>query len=231
MASDTGITRRGITSILSGIVASGFYAKQAAAIGVRQDVWPEVYSRSGDDDLDLALIAELKSIVSVLEVNPGFKYIDQNNAIASTKTMVPGTKGTVFIGLPLIKLLMARDDGGASVAGVCAHECGLIYQFDRGLNAELNRKSSSVIPMELHADFLSGYYFSKRKAKGFGHFLNFLNLIRTMGDNDFHSEQHHGTPDQRAVAVDRGYNVGIVGKSLEIAARDGVRIVFKIIGT
>jgi hypothetical protein len=113
----------------------------------------QFFSRSGDDDLDRALIAELKRIVRILTVNPGFKYINEMNAYVLLETIVEGTEGTVILGLPLIKSLLEKADGGAGVAGVCAHECAHIYQWRNKLDDKLGR-STSVMPRELHADFL-----------------------------------------------------------------------------
>jgi hypothetical protein len=56
----------------------------------------DYFSRSGDDDLDRSLIIELKRIVKILEINPGFKHINQMNAFAEPQIIVEGTQGTVF---------------------------------------------------------------------------------------------------------------------------------------
>ena len=122
---------------------------------------PELRPTSGNDDLDRALIIELRNILKVIpNINPGFQYmVDVNpNAFATTETLLPGTSGTVLFGINLINYLLKEPDGGAAVAGMCAHECGHIYQYNNGIQKRL----AAVLLTELHADFIAGIYMGKR---------------------------------------------------------------------
>jgi hypothetical protein len=232
MLNSSSLNRRRLLGLFSVTFVSYFcYLQRGSAIAFSTEgpANQRGFSRSGDDDLDLALIAELKGIVRVLEVNPGFQYIDEMNAFAMEASIIPGTKGTVMLGLPLVKQLMELDDGGAGVAGVCAHECGHVYQFEHGLAATLKDGKPTVAALELHADFLAGYYFSRRKSKGFDHLLHFLNEVAKMGDFNFKSVFHHGSPQQRAAAADRGYNLGLEGMSIAEAAQRGVTIILDMV--
>src|SRR3954469_25232186 len=149
--------RQVCVSLACSVLGARSRGARAARVG-SQDTLSH-FGRSGDDALDQALIIELKRIVRVLEINPGFRYIDEMNAFASVETIIEGTQGTVYLGLPLVKQLLEKADGGAGVAGVCAHECAHIYQFDHGIY----RQSESVRVVELHADFVAGYYMGRRK--------------------------------------------------------------------
>jgi hypothetical protein len=179
------------------------------------------FSRSSDDDLDNALIAELKRIVQVLGINPGFKYIDDNNAFASESTIVEGTRGTVFLGLPLIRSLMQQSDGGIAVAGICAHECGHIYQIDH----EIMRSENSVTIVELHADFIAGYYIGKRSGFTSDQIEAFSAAVYKFGQYSYSDPQFHGSPGQRTAAVEKGHRVAGEGTGVSDASKIGLSYV------
>jgi hypothetical protein len=185
------------------------------------------FSRSGDDELDEALIQELKNITRILEVNPGFKYLSEKNAFATGKTLVDGTNGTVLLGLPLIKQLLSKNDGGAAVAGICAHECGHIYQYQHGLVNGL-RKNGTIVFMELHADFIGGYYIGKKKGLSEQHLRAFSSQIYELGDYSYRNPATHGSPGQRAAAVEKGYRTASEGVPIAEAAEIGMAYVMNL---
>lgn len=176
-------------------------------------------STSGDRKFDNALIAELRRILQVMPVDPGFKFVKANNAAASDETVVQGTRGTVFIGLDFVRKLVDHDDGGISVAGVLAHECAHIYQYFSPYNKEL--KGPTNLWFELHADFLAGYYMAKKLGTDTIKLSDFqLTLIRS-GTYNEQALQHHGSGAQRNAAMDKGYRLSRSGMSFEEAAREG----------
>jgi hypothetical protein len=187
----------------------------------------KLFSRSGDDDFDRAMIAELKRIVQVLEINPGFKYDDSMNAWATMETIVPDTKGTVILGLPLMRKLMEDTDGGVGVAGVCAHECGHIYQFQNGLVQKLN-KGGAVIFLELHADFIGGYYMGRRKEFTADRIAKFSAVLYGMGDYLYKDPLTHGSPGQRSAAAEKGYRLALEGNTIAKAAEIGISYVMNL---
>src|SRR5690242_14565700 len=90
------------------------------------------HSSSGNRQVDNAMIAEIKKIIVIFPINPGFKFIDDfsPNAFAVPDVYVADTQGTVFLGLNLISAEFGNADyGGVAVAGICAHECGHIFQM------------------------------------------------------------------------------------------------------
>src|SRR5262245_8569112 len=120
-------------------------------------------SRSGDPQLDRALIAEVKKLDTVFGINPGYRFLrdgNRPNAYATPDTHVTGTSGTVLFGLTLMMNELATEYGGAAVAGIAAHEGAHIVQFT---SPSLHRRleGRTVRLLELHADFLAGYYFSR----------------------------------------------------------------------
>jgi hypothetical protein len=188
--------------------------KQDSSLGVTT-------SQSGDKNFDNAVIAELKHILRVIPVNPGFQYVNDDNAFSRDDVWVSGTKGTVLIGLKLVHDLLKPDEGGLSVACVLAHECSHIFQFfsdgryyDRLLGPTQRLR-------ELHADLLAGYYMQKR----LGSAPNALRVVqKTMidfGNYNSADPKDHGTPGQRNAALDKGFLLSSSGMTFEDAAREG----------
>src|ERR1043166_4479308 len=101
-------TRRDISKIVFSLLLSGYTLSKGYGF---QEADPDfdrsqLFARSGDPQLDRALIEELKRIVNVLQINPGFQYVDGDNAYALRKTLIVGTKGTVILGVRLIRKLV-----------------------------------------------------------------------------------------------------------------------------
>ncbi|WP_262298584.1 hypothetical protein [Microvirga sesbaniae] len=198
--------------------------QSATAFSARDDA-RQGFSRSGDDALDQAFIAELKRIVSVLNINPGFQYIDEMNSYSTIEVYIPGTKGTVFFGVPLIKMLMMEPDGGIAVAGIAAHECAHVLQYVIDIPSKLRTTSGSVTLLELHADFLAGYYIGRRNGDGSSSIIRLSSALYKFGDYDFKSPAHHGTPAKRSAAAEKGYAVAQNGGKLQDAIEAGMKYV------
>jgi len=174
-----------------------------------------LHSSSGNSQIDKALIAELKRIASVFPINPGFKYIEDPspNAFAVRNNIVPGTQGTVYIGLNLIAgEFNGSEFGGVAVAGICAHECGHILQFQTNYDRILASATAQLI--ELHADFFAGFYLGRSKAHSKEHVGIFARSLVSRGDYDYNSQTHHGTPQQRVRAMSQGYDGSIKRQSV-----------------
>jgi predicted metalloprotease len=108
---------------------------------------------------------------------------------------------------------MARvRDGGITVIAVCAHEFGHIHQMQNGYQSRLAALDSTRRPVELHADFLAGYYLALRKAEHRELDLSAVGgVLHALGDSDFNSRQHHGTPQERVGALAAGFKFGMEG--------------------
>ena len=167
---------------------------------------------TGDHTLDRSLGRALVRLSEMFSERPGFGFIDDSgapNAYATDQTQVPGTWGTVCFGQALFKDLMDRyQDRGLAVMAVAAHEFGHIAQFRSGVDAQLLKYQPTVKRVELHADFLSGYFLGVRKRQrpsisvwAAGH------TLYRIGDYEFHNPNHHGTPDQRVTAAETGFKV------------------------
>jgi len=166
-------------------------------------------SRSGTPALDHALITEVKKIDGVFQINPGYRFLrdgDRPNAYATPDTQVDGTSGTVLFGLTLLGNELQTEYGGAAVAGIAAHEGAHILQFKMA-DVRERLTGSTAQRVELHADFMAGYYFS-RTGRTEKSLITFGDSLFSKGDYQFNNPEHHGTPEQRVTSMRAGFKTG-----------------------
>lgn len=182
-------------------------------------------SQSGNGRLDRALIAEMRKLIQVFGINPGIQYIDDfesPNAFALNRNIISSTTGTILLGINLINSELSGEYGGAAVAGIAAHEGAHILQFYSSFGERLIGPTAKE--MELHADYLSGYYFgvTGRTERSL---LSFGGSLFAKGDYNYNDPGHHGTPDERLAAMEYGYQQYLNGKNLDDAVEIGVKYV------
>ncbi|MCK1732629.1 hypothetical protein IVA79_01360 [Bradyrhizobium sp. 138] len=199
----------------------------ACAIGTesRTSDRDDLLSKSNDRAFDNALVVELERILRIIPVNPGFKYVKDDNAFATDTTIVTGTTGTVLIGLKLVNELLKPDQGGVAVACVLAHECSHIFQFF-SVNQYYERLEASTQRLrELHADLLAGFYMGKRMGAAAGAMRSVEKAMMDFGDYNNADPKDHGTPGQRSAALDKGYVFAMNGLKFDDAAIEGEKYV------
>jgi hypothetical protein len=218
----------GSPAIASDVPSEGCYPLGATLSGGQAGQLPKgvlsLSSSSGNPSLDAAMIFELKRILMFFPINPGFKYFDDSkdpNAYAWPPTIVKGTKHSIFIGLTFIENEFNDASlGGIAVAGIMAHECGHVYQFDHDFSI---LEGPTHRGTELHADLLAGWYFGASKSRSRDGLLVFSNSMFKKGDTAFTDEGHHGTADERVRAVATGYDLGSSGLPIDEAAQKGAQ--------
>src|SRR5262245_2765150 len=155
--------RRGFLSGVAGALSSSVLTSPTFAQGRRELpkfcslvghslTASELLASSGNRELDRALIAELKRIIDIIPAGPGFKYIrdESPNAFAMDTSVVPGTQGTVVLGVNLVREeINASQYGGVAIAGICAHECAHVFQFFSEYYKKLAGTTAKHV--ELHA--------------------------------------------------------------------------------
>jgi hypothetical protein len=187
-----------------------------------------VLSTSGNNRLDSALISELQELLTIIPVKPGFKYIvdPSPNAFALDQSYIPNTRGTVFLGINLIKNeFSVSGNAGIAVAGICAHESAHIFQYFSEYNQRLSGSTSRNF--ELHADLIAGYYLGRRRWSR-TNIEVFGRSLFSKGDYDFNNPDHHGTPKQRLGAMLEGYRLATLAKSFEECAAAGAAYVHQV---
>ena len=191
----------------------------------------ELMSSSGNKDLDRSINLELQHISDSLNVLPGFGFYDDSdelNAFALDETIIPNTRGTVIFGKQLLmEELNAHEWGGLAIAGIMAHEFAHIYQYQSPFYRMLTRGEDTDKQLELHADYLAGYYLGlKRLRTGEIDIKAFFDSMYLKGDNDFNSADHHGTPEERGKVVIEGYKMGLTNtQDLKYVATTGMNLV------
>jgi len=193
-----------------------------------------IIERSGNPQFDYALAHTLARLTGMFNVLPGFAYYDDHdghNAFASPAVRMNKADGTVLFGNGLLRKTMAgADHPDVAVTAICAHEYAHILQFKRGLVAPLRAGQSTVKRVELHADYLAGYYAGRRKLEKPDYpAAVFAHTQHGFGDNAVNHPSHHGTPKERADAIIMGFNVGNKDKrQLEEAIQIGINYVTRL---
>jgi hypothetical protein len=194
-----------------------------------------MFSGSGDAATDHFLGLALRRIAVTFGVRPGFAFYDDHrapNAFATSRSLLPDSTGTVLMGRRLFAERMRADgDAGMTVMAICAHEFGHIHQMTHDYRQALEDLDETVRPIELHADYLAGYFLALRKQEHSEFDLQTVGRrFFAMGDTDLASPQHHGTSEERIAAITAGYQFGRAGAAdIAAAAAAGLRLVRRMI--
>lgn len=190
---------------------------------------PPKFVESGDRDLDYAMAQTLSMLTDTWNVLPGFAYFDETgppNAYATPARWLSRADGSVVFGRNLLaRLLKAREQPDVGIAAVVAHEYGHIAQFKHNLKQTLLSGQSTVKRLELHADFLAGYFAGVRKrSRPEFPAAVFATTQHSAGDFRTDRASHHGTPDERANAIVKGFEIAFRDRrSASEALQIGVR--------
>jgi hypothetical protein len=229
-SAQTARTKRSVGCMLDDDEAEQFLANSSA-----QQLYSTgneaVLASSGDREFDYALAQALSRIADVFQVLPGFAYFDdfdQPNAYATSRRRMARADGTVLFGQRCLKQALASPEHpDVAVTAVCAHEFAHILQYKRGIAAVLKAGQATVKRFELHADYLAGFYAGVRKLQKPDYpAAVFATSQYAHGDYYINSPAHHGTPDERAAAIVRGFEVAYRDRrSLSEAVQVGINYV------
>jgi hypothetical protein len=82
-------------------------------------------------------------------------------------------------------------------------------QFGDPVYGDLLRAHPTVKLVELHADYLAGYFLGTRKrATPDLRFYSLGPYVRSLGDTRFGAPSHHGTEEERLAAFEAGFALG-----------------------
>jgi hypothetical protein len=189
---------------------------------------------SGNKPFDIALAHTLSKLSDIFGVLPGFAFFDDGNsfnAFASGSQRLGRGDGSVIFGMELFTFLMSQNEAPeAGIAAVCAHEFGHIVQYKRGVVPRLVQDNGRVKRLELHADYLAGYFSGLRKRER-AEFPSavFAATQYLFGDTNFGHAGHHGTKDERAQAVIEGFQAAYRDKKdFDTAVEHGIDYVLGI---
>ena len=165
----------------------------------------QLLQTSGDPRLDAALSQELRVLRTGFQANPFFALYggsSSDNAFAT-----PGDanyqNGRVVFGLNLMHGELQRTNStGYTIPIIMAHEFGHILQFQYGLHFKGKYQ-------ELQADYLAGWYMGNRERNvpgGMDAVVGSVQRFFELGDYEFSSPSHHGTPEERKQAILQGFS-------------------------
>jgi hypothetical protein len=201
-----------------------------------EPVWlsySSVETGSGDRDFDRALAETLAFLSDCFFVLPGFAFFNEPgspNAFASSAWKMGRSDGHVLFGRHLFRNIMSRrEHPEIGIVSVCAHEFGHIAQYKYGVYKRLVGTDQRTKRLELHADFLSGYFAGIRRLQHPNYpAAPFALTLFKLGDYSDDID-HHGTPDERGAAVVAGYRAGYDERlKFGFALESGIRYVKQI---
>jgi hypothetical protein len=190
-----------------------------------------IVASSGDKAFDYALAQTLSRITDIFGVLPGFAYYDDRdrpNAYATSKVQMAKADGAVLFGRRYLRTALGQPEHpDVAVTAICAHEFGHILQYKLRLQLVILAGQQSVKRLELHADYLAGYYAGRRKLAKLDYpAAVFATQQYSAGDLQVNNPQHHGRPDERAAAIVRGFEVAYrERRDLPEALRTGIKYV------
>ncbi len=207
LGQDTTMTRR---IAPEGCLLSASDADAVANRARTPQDYAETATRStGNADMDRAFDLALQRLASILEVTPGFAFYDDFdglNAVATPAPLLGVPAGSVFFGTGLFGTLLAEDPSGGAVMWVAAHEFAHILQFQSNVRDLLLQGQSTVRRMELHADYMAGYYLGRRKLEEpRASLFHAGESVWSAGDTNYNDPGHHGTPAERVAASEKGF--------------------------
>lgn len=134
-------------------------------------------------------------------------YCGPDDTIYIGKVFADALYNGTIVGLPGEKAGFGRAAGDFAVAYVVAHEYAHNVQEEKGLLAGRRR----ALPTELNADCLAGTWAKWAFGKGGltdADVQEALDTALAVGDFDYLSPQHHGTPQERHDALLTGLQNG-----------------------
>ncbi len=169
-------------------IATGF------PLQAQQQLGPEVVLK--------ATYAGLRQVDSI-RANPSVRW-SVRNGTASPCGRISGSlyctrNNTIYITRQHIR--MAYQHGDAALAYILAHE------YAHAVQTVGRFRVRNITLIELQADCMAGYYMGAMPNLTFDRqdIEEIAALAYQIGDYEFNNSQHHGTPEQRASAVIRGF--------------------------
>lgn len=164
---------------------------------------------TGDPEFDRTFGRAIIRLSGFFGEQPAFGIVsgDQHdNAFAIPDSMPGAGYGIVGFGSTMLEDLKSFDESGMAIMAIVAHEFGHVAQFRRDVMDELNDGQGNVRRSELHADYLTGCYLGWMKRNNPEISVRLAGrFMEVIGDTDFSSEHHHGTPAERLLSVETGF--------------------------
>lgn len=169
---------------------------------------------SGNTDIDRSFDRALQRLAETFDVWPKVGFYDDDdapNAMAMRYAIGSTYEFAVVFGRNYFKKLMEYDPSGITLLQTAAHEFAHVWVYKDGLFETIRSGQSTVKRVELHADFLAGYYLGVRKRDNPQASFWSAGMRRWQsGDTEYRNIHHHGTPDERLAAAEAGFRLGFI---------------------
>ena len=167
---------------------------------------------TGDEEVDQLFDAALARLAETFDVLPKVGFYDDGdepNAMAMRYAVAGTHEFAVVFGRNYFKSLMDYDPSGITLLQTAAHEFAHVWVYKEGLFQKIRGGQPTVKRIELHADFMSGYYLGFRKIEHPDESFLLAGYRREdSGDMQVDNVNHHGTPEERADAANAGFELG-----------------------
>lgn len=185
---------------------------------------------TGNANLDIIFDTALQRLAQTFGVWPKVGFYedgDEPNAMAMRYATGDSFEFAVVFGRNYFTRLYAYDPSGITILQTAAHEFAHVWVYQSGLFETVRGGQPTVKRVELHADFLSGYYLGIRKRDNPGASFWAAGIRRWQsGDSELRNIHHHGTPEERLAAAESGFKLGFVdGAPAEEAFRAATKYV------
>lgn len=185
------------------------------ALGRAATMPPEVTAMvrsSGNPDLDKSFDRALQRLAETFDVWPKVGFYDDGdapNAMAMRYAVGSTHEFAVVFGRNYFAKMMQYDPSGITLLQTAAHEFAHVWVYQDGLFEKIRGGQKTVKRVELHADFLAGFYLGLRKRDNPQASFWSAGMRRWQsGDTEFHNVHHHGQPDERLAAAEAGFKLG-----------------------
>ncbi|MDT8411895.1 MAG: hypothetical protein RQ875_05500 [Vicingaceae bacterium] len=161
-----------------------------------------VTSTTGEKLIDNSGISEINQLQSFFGVNVNFFFIhelqNEGSAFFHPTCTDYNCIGTIYLGMKMMVEQYKKHGNAETIKAILAHEFGHAIQ-------QLVSWKEKGKWRELHSDFLAGFYIGKKYDYSEEEMNLFYKEFYDIGDNNFWSPEHHGTPIERECAFLEGY--------------------------
>jgi hypothetical protein len=165
----------------------------------------QLFATLQNPSLDSYVSRDVRVLRTFFNVQPSFFYYvdDSPNAFAVHSAQLSSyPSGTVCFGRNLFNREWAKSGNLTTIPVIIAHEFGHIVDF----NYHAIPTDAVTMKKELFADFMAGVFLKYRSSLTLTDINGTLRSFFSIGDYDFNSPDHHGTPSQRLAAITAGFN-------------------------
>lgn len=161
----------------------------------------QISTTSGNSQLDNAILGDFNTVVNTFGLNGSVLYYFNDGS--SPNAYFNTQNKNIYLGLNLLNSRLANQNGdGGSIPFIIAHELGHAKMYKMNWNFSYG---NTMKKNELFADFVSGTYLYDRPNFTQTNIQTTIQDFLKMGDYEFNSPYHHGTPQERVNALLAGY--------------------------